>query len=326
MFNSTMEFSVDYTMSAPRLIFDETEGIVYVAENTGEVLQVDGNSLKPTSLKVSNELGAYLSRWKWLMLGLSSAWILHCLIVTAGTSWLAQGTTTVGSEEAAPTPEVAKRRSVWNRTPATYEFGNQRVTLASPLSRGLAFSADLVLFVIAITASFWIHARLLGLKTNSPSQREQVNLLMILENSLMYDSWQDIQMLADSVIEVVSLLAFRIPDESWTVCLMVLIIVAIDTGMTLWALKIFDEGRYGATPGKRLMGIRSVRTTLRNSGFARVLARDILYWFDLLGLITPLPAAASMIYSFNRQRWGDRIADTIVINRVSTENMKIESD
>ena len=73
------------------------------------------------------------------------------------------------------------------------------------------------------------------------------------------------------------------------------------------------EGRYGITPGKWLLGLRTVRTTLRPCGVARAIVRNVFYCFDLPLLLTPLPAAISLMFSDHRQRLGDRAADTIVV-------------
>lgn len=48
-------------------------------------------------------------------------------------------------------------------------------------------------------------------------------------------------------------------------------------------------------------------------GFARALVRNLLYYVDLPLLLTPLPAAISLMFSDHRQRLGDRVADTIVV-------------
>ena len=44
---------------------------------------------------------------------------------------------------------------------------------------------------------------------------------------------------------------------------------------------------------------------------------QVLYWVDIPFLVTPIPAALSMMLSTYNQRLGDRIADTIVIRNRS---------
>ena len=275
----------------PRLIVDSSEGIVYVANDSGDVFRVTGETAQPTSFKVDDFLGQYMARWKWLLLGLTGAWLLHYLIVVTGTSFLVQK----GSN-------------------STYEFGNQNVKLASIWRRGLAYLIDVAILVTALSVSVGLHCRALGIGFASPNQPSQVNALMMLEKTLLYDGWQTLPMLVDGLIGFIALFFFDLKDGALVVVATVFATVLVDTGLALWSLKIFDEGRYGSTPGKWLLGIRTLRTTLRKSGFARALVRDVLSCVDLLGFLTPLPAAASMVFSSHRQRLGDRVADTIVID------------
>jgi uncharacterized RDD family membrane protein YckC len=111
-------------------------------------------------------------------------------------------------------------------------------------------------------------------------------------------------------------------SAGWLVGLL-LMLVGIDTILVIWFLKLYVEGRTGATPGKWLMSLRTVRTTLRPCGFARCLLRDLFLWVDLLGCLTPIPALISLSRSSICQRWGDRVADTIVV-RAGEERMKVE--
>jgi uncharacterized RDD family membrane protein YckC len=83
--------------------------------------------------------------------------------------------------------------------------------------------------------------------------------------------------------------------------------------LSLLTLKAGLEGRYGITIGKWMAGIRTVRTTLRPCGFARSLARNVLYAVDFPLALTPLPGLISILLSQHHQRLGDRVADTIVV-------------
>ena len=85
-----------------------------------------------------------------------------------------------------------------------------------------------------------------------------------------------------------------------------------------WTVPLFliftrYEGRYGVTPGKWLCGLRTLRTTLRPCGFARALLRELLMWFDTPLLLTVIPGVMCLLCSDRRQRIGDLIADTIVV-------------
>jgi hypothetical protein len=64
---------------------------------------------------------------------------------------------------------------------------------------------------------------------------------------------------------------------------------------------------------KWLLGLDTVRTTLRPCGFARALVRNLIYYFDLPFLASPLLGPVSIMFSDQCQRLGDRLADTIVV-------------
>ena len=74
------------------------------------------------------------------------------------------------------------------------------------------------------------------------------------------------------------------------------------------------QSRWGVTPGKWLVGLRTLRTTLRPCGVARSLLRELLMAVDAPLLLTPLPGITSMLATDCRQRLGDLAADTLVID------------
>ena len=57
-----------------------------------------------------------------------------------------------------------------------------------------------------------------------------------------------------------------------------------------------------------------MQSTLRPCGIARSLLRELMIYVDMLGYLCPFPAIASMLLNRQRQRWGDILADTIVID------------
>ena len=63
------------------------------------------------------------------------------------------------------------------------------------------------------------------------------------------------------------------------------------------ALKVYLESQSGQSPGKWILGIRTVQTTLKPSGFASVLVRNLLYCVDIPLMLTPIPAAISLMLS-----------------------------
>jgi len=73
----------------------------------------------------------------------------------------------------------------------------------------------------------------------------------------------------------------------------------------------FLEGRWGQTPGKRLLGIRVVGTDLGPCGFWRALIRNLLEFID--GLFTYTVGLFAIAFSKSWQRTGDLAAKTIVI-------------
>ena len=79
------------------------------------------------------------------------------------------------------------------------------------------------------------------------------------------------------------------------------------------AVSIVIQGRSGFTLGKWLCNIRVVRTTLSPCGFARSLLRELILFLDTLDFLLPIPGVMSLVFTQNRQRIGDRLADTIVI-------------
>jgi uncharacterized RDD family membrane protein YckC len=74
------------------------------------------------------------------------------------------------------------------------------------------------------------------------------------------------------------------------------------------------EGIWGYTPGKWLLRIRTLRTTLRPCGILRAFARELLVYADGLFLLTWLPGVLLIAFTPHWQRLGDLTADTVVIN------------
>jgi uncharacterized RDD family membrane protein YckC len=81
-----------------------------------------------------------------------------------------------------------------------------------------------------------------------------------------------------------------------------------------WIALVLLTGVRGITIGKWLFGVRVVRSTLRPCGIARSLLRELLLWIDAPQLLTALPGLMCVIATENRQRIGDLIADTIMID------------
>jgi uncharacterized RDD family membrane protein YckC len=80
----------------------------------------------------------------------------------------------------------------------------------------------------------------------------------------------------------------------------------------LCGFRFIFEGAVGWTPGKRLLGLRVVRTDGRPCGWAAALARNVLLPIDMLPVLG-LIAVVSMAVGFKRQRLGDRLGGTTVV-------------
>ena len=275
------------------IISDPNEATAYIMETdqrwgSAKIAPVKENSVVPIYLTIPGCEREYLARWKRLGVSLFVAWLLHIVILIGRAAWLTRGGTQSG-----------------------YEFGNQQATLAPLWRRAIATGIDLVL-VLTIAA---ILGRLLFAGLGFPE------LSAVDETQLAHDFFdieQELVIRADLNV----LLARWVRSGSGQLINQFLrslsqfpdlILIIIAVLVILIGASVFLEGRHGVTPGKWLLGLRTVRTTLRSCGFARALVRNVLYYVDLPLLLTPLPAAVSLMFSDHRQRLGDRVADTIVV-------------
>jgi uncharacterized RDD family membrane protein YckC len=76
---------------------------------------------------------------------------------------------------------------------------------------------------------------------------------------------------------------------------------------------ILCQGRWGQTPGKWICGIQVLRSTSYRCGLARSLMRELIIVLDAPG-ITILPGIICLLLNDHRQRIGDLMADTVVVN------------
>ena len=245
------------------------------------IRRIQGNVIQPPHVTLPGFANEYLSRWKRLFGGLILAWLVHLAIIVDGTTWVTH-----------------------KLTPAT--LGTE-MCFASVWRRFLALSVDLlpvimVIMLICFTQVTW----------PQPTTEEVCNRLLDYEK---YLAGINVPMVRSSLKQAWELSAktfFPIVADRWTF----FIVVLISTSLQLLT-RIILEGRYGLTPGKWLLGIRTVSSTGRPCGIARSLLRTILHWIDLSCLITPIPAAISIMLSPSRQRLGDRLADTVVVSHRS---------
>ena len=97
---------------------------------------------------------------------------------------------------------------------------------------------------------------------------------------------------------------------------MLFTLIPLMIGGMLWLLAgvlLFSwlEGKYGATPGKYIFGIRVLGTDLRPCGFFRALIRNILKLID--SFFNFLVGVTTIALTENWQRIGDLAARTIVV-------------
>lgn len=98
---------------------------------------------------------------------------------------------------------------------------------------------------------------------------------------------------------------------------LVLIGVGLIAAMIAWHYYyIYFESRGGATPGKRVLGLRVVSLNGGPITRSQAIYRELARWY-LDGLI--LPAALSMALNQNRRRVGDLLAGTVVVYSKSRE-------
>ncbi len=79
---------------------------------------------------------------------------------------------------------------------------------------------------------------------------------------------------------------------------------------------IHHERKYGATPGKKLMGLRVISLSGERLTGRQVVVRDFMRYIDLMLV---LPGLISVIASSKRQRLGDMMAGTMVVYSASRE-------
>ena len=244
------------------------------------IRQIQGNVIHPAHVNLPGFGNKYLSRWKHLLGGFILAWLVHLAIIVGGTAWFTHNLPQATSSS------VASFASVWRRF--------------------LALAVDLVPVIIVIMLIGFAQ-----MNWPQPTTEEVCNRLYNYERQLsgidVSMSWSSLKLHWKSLAETF----FPVVADKWTFFIVVLISTTL-----LLLTRIILEGRYGLTPGKWLLGIRTVSSTGRPCGIAASLLRTILYWIDLSCLVTPIPAAISIMLSPSRQRLGDRMADTVVIHIV----------
>ena len=76
---------------------------------------------------------------------------------------------------------------------------------------------------------------------------------------------------------------------------------------------IFEAGKHGATPGKRMLGLRVVQSTGSPITFGQAVIRNFLRFIDGFPMVTYAIGLGSCLASKRFQRLGDLAAGTVVI-------------
>jgi uncharacterized RDD family membrane protein YckC len=161
-------------------------------------------------------------------------------------------------------------------TKPEYEFGTQTVRLASLGWRGVARLIDVGLIASTTIGLGWLMTR--GFDWQSLIEALNMNV-------------------SHATIPVAQRIAAIL--GMW----LVTVVSALLTTQAVW----------GVTPGKWLCRLRTLRTSLRPCRYTRSLAREIVFFVDCCNFICWTPGIVSIAFTDRRQRLGDLVADTIVV-------------
>ena len=268
-----------------------TNYIVYSDDTWGwgslEVRRIGSNAEQTATLVVPGCEREYVGRWRTLVCGVLFAWLLHIAVLIAGAEWFA-------------------RRGSYEKY-EKYEFGVEQASLAPVWRRAAATAVDVVLMLIVLSLLWLLCCWVFGFKHARFHGDQGADSLLHIEHFWSYGirGFKHIPaaLLGSPIGWLVHpFVVGRDFPSLWVAALFV-----------AGGLKVLFEGRVGVTPGKWLLGIRTVDVTLRPCGISKDIVRSVFYCFDLPFLLTPLPAVVSWMLSEHRQTWGDRAAQTLVI-------------
>ena len=246
------------------------------------------NTVQPAHLTIEGHVPSYLAQWKRLILGIFVAWLTHHLVLACGLSWC--------------------RYKTQSRVD---QFGIQDAALASVWQRLIALVADLlcgaVLFMVFI---YFVLPN--SINGDQPMTAKDIcEFLFQYERALHLKVFRGSLFTTQTTLDCFQYIVQELQGRREYILVGILLV------LVLWFVKVGCERLCGFTPGKWLMGIRTVRSTLRPAGVPQLLVRDLLFCLDIPFLVTSFPAAISMFWSLNGQRVGDRVADTIVIQSLT---------
>lgn len=250
---------------------------------SASIRRIEGNVLRPPHLVVPGFERDYIARWQRVGWRLLSVWLVPIIVLVSLQQWL-----TVRQVIA---PDIA---------------AGPPMLLASSWQRASSFLIDLILCVVLSWLLWRFYLWSSGVVRQSLNPPSLADMLTNIEWSIrtgnVLEFWQ---CLRESSIGWLTI-PFDMSSAFFA--------IFYASVLPVFVAKVCVEGRTGLTPGNYLLGIRTVRTTLRSCGVARTLLRDLAYYIDAPFLLSPLPAVVSMLLSDYNQRIGDRLADTIVVD------------
>ena len=185
-----------------------------------------------------------------------------------------------------------------------YSFGHEVVTLA-PLSR--RFLARAIDLLILLSPFGLVGTWLLAVTDNEQLAELSGTILQASHELVVVRNWSWFNMIGFPRI----VHEFTTLDHTQEALIGFLLAIAWAVG--IFVLAVLIEGRTGAFVGKWLCGLRVVRTTLRPCSMSRILLRELLLCVDTANLLSPIPAVFAILSNEQRQRIGDLVADTIVV-------------
>ena len=204
----------------------------------------------------------YIERWERVALAIVAMWATHIGLISALAALCER--TSFETNDAGPDPLVL---------------------LASPARRGAAMCIDFVLLGVILSVTVQVVFFTMGVDWASITEFRLADSLQRGATHGYYSGWRSLLNLPQTVHWIVtSMLYDRQEQENarrlqiWNTLKFALMSVTAFA----FAVRVYFEGRFGITPGKWLLGLRTVRTTMRPCGIPRALLRDAI-----IGLIFP---------------------------------------
>ena len=238
-----------------------------------EVFAVEESGLRKLPLDLPGDEWPMIVWYVRLGMAIVAAWLTHIVLLVIGIGWF-----------------QSRRDRVIGSGPGS-------ATLGSVPRRAVARSIDLVLALLPVL----LHVALLACTADPVSVTNDLWHQESRYTGIQLNNWQanyDLLIRNNRPYLAIAYAALQ-----WSIL----------GSLAVWFVFVAVEGAYGVTPGKWLCGLRTMRTTLRPCGFARAILRDVLLCIDIPFLLTPIPAVLSCARTPHRQRLGDRMADTVVV-------------